>query len=338
MLSIACDLAKLLVIRRDKAGELDFDLPEPKIVVDEEGKVVEIAKKPRGLADRLIEQFMVVTNEVVASRFSKMNAPFVYRVHEDPTPERIFAFKKFASGFGLVLHDSNGATPKEFQRLLKQSKEETYFKALSKIMLRSMQKARYAPENLGHFGLALKNYCHFTSPIRRYPDLFIHRVISKIITGDVTAAKLNAMYEKADEASLQSSVTERNADEAERTVDDQKKAEYMADKIGEEYDGIISGVSESGVFVELDNTVEGFIYKEYLPQDHYTFDEQRFLLAGRGNIFRIGDPLRVKLVKVDVITRHIDFVLVDNNIVNNAKSAKSNVKKSEIAAKITKKS
>lgn len=313
MLSVACELAKLLIIRRDKSGELDFDLPEAKIIVDDDGKVIEISKKPRGLADRLIEQFMVVTNEVVAGHFSKMDAPFVYRVHEDPTLERVRSFKNFASGFGLVLHDSNGATPKEFQRLLKQAKGETYFQALSKIMLRSMQKARYAPENLGHFGLALKDYCHFTSPIRRYPDLFIHRVISKIITGDVSEGKLSAMYEKADEASLQSSVTERNADEAERTVDDQKKAEYMADKIGEEYDGIISGVSESGVFVELDNTVEGFIYKEYLPKDNYVFDENRFLLAGHGHYFRIGDKIRVKLVKVDVITRHIDFIMVEDS-------------------------
>ena len=336
MLSIACELAKLLIIRRDKAGELDFDLPEPKIVVDNDGRVIEIAKKPRGLADRLIEQFMMVTNEVIASHFSKMNAPFVYRVHEDPTIERVRAFKNFASGFGLVLHDSNGATPKEFQRLLKQAKGETYFKALSKIMLRSMQKARYAPENLGHFGLALKDYCHFTSPIRRYPDLFIHRVISKIITGDVTGGKLNSMYTQAEEASLQSSVTERNADEAERTVDDQKKAEYMSDKIGEVYDGIISGVSESGIFVELDNTVEGFIYKEYLPQDHYTYDERRFLLAGHGNIFRIGDELKVKLVKVDVITRHIDFVLVEN-IQNNANSSKKVDKKAQNPGKFIKK-
>ena len=325
MLSVATELAKLLIIRRDKSGELDFDLPEPKIVVNEEGKVVAIEKKPRGLADRLIEQFMVVTNEVVASRFSKMNAPFVYRVHEDPTLERVHSFKSFASGFGLVLHDSNGATPKEFQRLLKQAKGETYFKALSKIMLRSMQKARYAPENLGHFGLALKDYCHFTSPIRRYPDLFIHRVISKIITGDMTEGKLSSMYTKAEEASLQSSVTERNADEAERTVDDQKKAEYMSDKIGEEYDAIISGVSESGIFVELDNTVEGFIYKEYLPRDNYVYDERRFLLAGHGNIFRIGDPIHVKLVKVDVITRHIDFVMVENAN-NNANLNKNAVK------------
>ena len=311
MLSIACELAKLLIIRRDKAGELDFDLPEPKIVVDGEGRVIEISKKPRGLADRLIEQFMVITNEVVAAHFSKMNAPFVYRIHEEPTMERVRAFKNFASGFGLVLHDSNGATPKEFQRLLKQAKGETYFSALSKIMLRSMQKAKYAPENLGHFGLALTNYCHFTSPIRRYPDLFIHRVISKFLAGNITNSKLQEMYDKADEASLQSSVTERNADEAERTVDDQKKAEFMVDKIGEEYDAVVSGVNEGGIFVELDNTVEGYIYREYLPNDYYVYEESKFMLAGRNHIFRIGDKLRVKLAKVDVITRHIDFILVE---------------------------
>jgi len=311
MLSVAVELAKLLIIRRDKAGELDFDLPEPKIVVDNEGKVIEIAKKPRGLADRLIEQFMVVTNEVVASQFSKMGVPFVYRVHEEPTFERIRAFKSFASGLGLVLHDSNGATPKEFQRLLKSAKGQSYFTAVSKIMLRSMQKAKYAPENLGHFGLALSNYCHFTSPIRRYPDLFIHRVISYILEGKLGNSSISLLSTKADEASLQSSITERNADEAERTVDEQKKAEYMADKIGEVYDGVVSGVNEAGVFVELDNTVEGFIYKEYLPQDTYYYDEAKFMLAGRKNIYRIGDKLKVKLAQVDVITRHIDFVLAD---------------------------
>ena len=315
MLSVAVELAKLLLIRRDKAGELDFDLPEPKIVVDGEGKVVEIVKKPRGLADRLIEQFMVVTNEVVASHFSKMGVPFVYRIHEEPTLERVRSFKSFASGLGLVLHDSNGATPKEFQRLLKSAKNEPYFTAVSKIMLRSMQKAKYSPENLGHFGLALKDYCHFTSPIRRYPDLFIHRVISYILGGKMGASSINILASKADEASLQSSVTERNADEAERTVDDQKKAEFMADKIGEEYDAIVSGVNEAGLFVELDNTVEGFVYKEYLPRDIYVYDEAKFLLAGKRQVFRIGDAIRVKLAKVDVITRHIDFVLagVDAN-------------------------
>ncbi|MBQ9790140.1 MAG: ribonuclease R [Clostridia bacterium] len=325
MLSSAVELAKLLLIRRDKAGELDFDLPEPKIVVDSEGKVVEIVKKPRGLADRLIEQFMVVTNEVVASHFSKMDVPFVYRVHEEPTMERIRSFKSFASGLGLVLHDSNGATPKEFQRILKSAKNQPYFTAVSKIMLRSMQKAKYAPENLGHFGLALKDYCHFTSPIRRYPDLFIHRMISYILEGKLGNSSINILASKADEASLQSSVTERNADEAERTVDDQKKAEFMADKIGEEYDGIVSGVNEAGLFVELENTVEGFIYKEYLPKDIYTYDESKFLLAGRRQIFRIGDAIRVKLAKVDVITRHIDFVLAEN-AQNSAKSGKNTVK------------
>ena len=336
MLSVAVELAEKLIVRRDKAGELDFDLPEPKIIVDTEGKVIEISKKPRGLADRLIEQFMVVTNEVVAAHFSKMNVPFVYRVHEEPTIERIRAFKNFAGGFGLVLHDSNGATPKEFQRLLKSAKGETYFTALSKIMLRSMQKAKYAPENLGHFGLALKNYCHFTSPIRRYPDLFIHRVISTILEGRLTSTKLSMLQAKADEASLQSSVTERNADEAERTVDEQKKAEFMADKIGEEYDGIVSGASEAGIFVELENTVEGFIYKEYLPQDVYFYDETKFMLAGRRNIYRIGDKIRVKLAKVDVITRHIDFIPSDN-VQNTANSGLEKQKSSQKAAKNIKK-
>lgn len=307
MLQAGAELATLLISRRDKAGQLDFDLPETQIVVDENYNTVDIVKKPRELADRLIEQFMVLTNEVVAKHFSSLNMPFVYRVHEDPTPEKIANFMGFVSGFGLKLNKS--ARPSDFQKLLISSKGQPYFTALSKVMLRSMQKARYAAENLGHFGLALKDYCHFTSPIRRLPDLVIHRIISYIITGELTDKKLNMLEEYVEEASLQASTTERLADEAERTVDDQKKAEFMVDKIGNVYEGTVSGASDNGVFVELSNTVEGMVKLESLPKDRYNYDDKRFTLVGKKHTYRLGDRMVVKVDSVDIISRHINFVL-----------------------------
>ena len=308
MLEKMAELAKILLKRRDDAGQLDFDLPEAQINVDSYGKITEIIKKPRNLSDRLIEQFMVITNEVIARHCSKINLPFVYRVHEDPTPERVSSFKAFIASFGLKLLAGNeGYKPMVFQKLLNQIKDTEFSKPISKIMLRSMQKARYAPENLGHFGLALKDYCHFTSPIRRYPDLVIHRIIKYMLRGELTANKLKVLEEFVVEASEQASITERNADEAERAVDDLKKAEYMLDKIGEVYEGNISGVTDGGVFVELDNTIEGYIYKENLPEDRYIFDETRYMLVGKRNRYMLGDRIAVRVANVDVNTRHIDF-------------------------------
>lgn len=311
MLDKMAELAKILLKRRNDAGQLDFDLPEAQINVDAEGKITEIIKKPRNLSDRLIEQFMVVTNEVIARHCSQSNMPFVYRVHEDPTPERVSAFKVFISSFGLKLIAGNeGYKPMVFQKLLEQIKDTEFSKPISKIMLRSMQKARYAPENLGHFGLALKDYCHFTSPIRRYPDLVIHRIIKYVLRNELTANKLKVLENFVVEASEQASITERNADEAERAVDDLKKAEYMVDKIGEVFEGNISGVTEGGLFVELDNIIEGYIYKESLPEDRYIFDEARYILVGKRNRFMLGERVSVKVASVDVNTRHIDFELV----------------------------
>ncbi len=309
MLEKMAELAKILLKRRDDAGQLDFDLPEAQINIDEEGKITEIIKKPRNLSDRLIEQFMVITNEVVARHFSKLGVPFVYRVHEDPTPERVKAFKQFISSFALKLETGNeGYEPKVFQKLLLQIKGTEYSIPISKVMLRSMQKARYAPENLGHFGLALKDYCHFTSPIRRYPDLFIHRVIKYSLHNELGAEKLRVLESLAEEASEQSSITERNADEAERAVDDLKKCEYMSSRIGQTFEGNISSVTDSGIFVELENTIEGFIYKEYLPDDRYIFDEKRYMLLGKRNRYALGDKISVKVSEVDITQRHINFV------------------------------
>ena len=177
-----------------------------------------------------------------------------------------------------------------------------------------MQKARYDSENLGHFGLALKDYCHFTSPIRRYPDLVIHRILKYMLKNQLSPNKLKVLESFVVEASEQSSLTERNADEAERAVDDLKKAEYMADKIGEIYEGKVSSVVEGGVFVELENTIEGYVYKEYLPQDHYIFDQIRYSLVGKRNKFTLGDKVKVRVASVDIATRHIDFELVPDNM------------------------
>ena len=310
MLKQMSKLAILLLERRNRAGQLDFDLPEAQIDIDEEGRITSITQKPRNLSDRLIEQFMVITNEVVARHFDNLKLPFVFRVHEEPTPERVKSFREFVSSFGLRLHGgTDGSNPKDFQNLLNEIKDTSYSQPISKVMLRSMQKARYDSENLGHFGLALRDYCHFTSPIRRYPDLTIHRIIKLYLRNKLTMDKLNLLGEFVKEAAEQSSLTERNAELAEREVDDLKKAEFMRDKIGETFEGNISGVTDAGVFVQLDNTIEGFIYKENLPEDHYIFDQTRYMLIGRRNRFALGERLKVRVAAADINTRHIDFEL-----------------------------
>ncbi len=315
MLEKMAELAKILLKRRDDAGQLDFDLPEAQINVDDEGKITEILKKPRDLSDRLIEQFMVVTNEVVARHARQMEIPFVYRVHEEPTFERVKAFKAFVSSFGLKLETGNqGSEPKDFQKLLLEIKGTPQSEPISKIMLRSMQKARYDSQALGHFGLALKDYCHFTSPIRRYPDLVIHRILKHMLHGDLSPNRLKVLESFVNEASEQSSITERVADEAERAVDDLKKAEYMSERIGEVFEGKISSVLESGIFVELENTIEGFVYVENFPDDHYIFDQTRYMLVGKRNRFSLGEKVTIKVDSVDMNTRHIDFVLTTGKI------------------------
>ena len=310
MLFLMADLAKILIARRNNAGQLDFDIPEPEIILNDDGTVADIHRKPRDLSDRIIEQFMVLTNEVVARHFDQMKVPFVYRVHEIPTVEKTNKFKAFAGTLGLKFGASGKEpSPKDFQILLKESEGKDYSTALSKVMLRSMQKARYEIQNLGHFGLALRNYCHFTSPIRRYPDLSIHRIISEIIEGKTTQKRLKELEEFVEISAEHSSTTERQAEEAERTVDDQKATEWMQTKIGEVFDGIISGVSPNGFFVELDNTVEGFVDIRRLPQGHYEYNEDRYSILGLGKVYKIGDRIRVRVVSTDIVLRHVNFEL-----------------------------
>ncbi len=312
MLSLMAELAKILITKRNNAGQLDFDIAEPQIVLNDDGTVADIHRKPRELSDRIIEQFMVLTNEVVARHFSEMNAPFVYRVHETPTTEKLQKFRAFAGSLGLRFSTSGKtASPKDFQTILRQSEGQDYSSALSKVMLRSMQKARYEVENLGHFGLALENYCHFTSPIRRYPDLIIHRIISEIVEGKMTDKKLREYENFVISAAEQSSTTERNAEEAERAVDDQKATEWMQTKIGEEFEGAVSGIIPNGFFVELDNTVEGFVSINALPKAKYEYNEAQYALVGGGKIYKMGDRIKIRVLSTDIIERHINFELAD---------------------------
>jgi len=312
MLHQMVELSKILIKRRENAGELDFDIPEAEIVLNDDGTVKDIHRKPREDSERLIEQFMVLTNEVVARHFDNMDTPFVYRVHEIPVATKMKNFRDFAGSLGLTFKTAGKEpSPKDFQKLLVEGRGKDYSSALSKVMLRSMQKARYETENLGHFGLALKDYCHFTSPIRRYPDLSIHRIISDVLSGEMTDKKVKFYEDFVAESAERSSTTERTAEEAERAVDNQKKAEYMQSKIGECYEGTVSGVTENGVYVELENTVEGFISIQRLPVGRYEYSESKYMLQGVGRTFRIGDKINIRVVEVDIVTRHIDFELED---------------------------
>ncbi len=285
------------------------------------------------MADRLIEQFMVLANEVVARHFNQLKIPFVYRVHEAPPYDRVKKFRSFANLFGLKLTTADrDPTPKDFQVLLKETKDQDYSTALSKVMLRSMQKARYETQNLGHFGLALRDYCHFTSPIRRYPDLSIHRIISSVIDGSLTEKKIKDFEAFVQESAERSSTMERQAEEAERAVDAQKATEFMQTKIGEVYDGIISGVTESGIYVELENTVEGFINISRLPKGHYEYDEEKYMLRGVGKTYRIGEKISIRVFSTDIALRRIAFELADyhkteDNLENQSQTQKNNNKK-----------
>lgn len=302
------ELAEILIKRRKSAGEIDFDIPEPLIRLSEDGSVLDITRKPREMSDRIIEQFMVLTNEVVAKHFSSLKIPFVYRVHEEPSQKKVSDFAKFAGSLGLSFGGGNKTpTPMDYRLLLEKNRGKDYYNALSKVMLRSMQKARYETRNLGHFGLALGDYCHFTSPIRRYPDLIIHRIISEYISGELTEQRKNELEKFTQIAAMRSSETERNAEEAERTVDKQKEVEFMSGKVGEVFSGIISGVTENNIYVELENTIEGQINISKLTPGKYELNGEMYVLRGAGESYRIGDKILVRVAGVNIYARRIDF-------------------------------
>lgn len=293
--------------RRKAAGSIDLDVKEAHIYVNEQGEIV-IPDYERSVSHRIIEQFMVSANESVADFAFKRKAPFLYRVHEQPSPEKASTFFSFLRDLGITpLGNVQDLQPSDFQKILKEVEDKPYSPVVNRVMLRSMQKARYCEDNLGHFGLASQCYCHFTSPIRRYPDLFVHRVLKKLLAGDDAGAK-KTYGPIAHEAGIDTSECERRADMAERDVDDLYKVVYMQDKIGEEFDAVISGVTNFAVFAELPNTIEGIMRIETLPQDSYAFIEEKFLLKGIKHSFKIGDPIRIKVAGCDYGNMRVEFV------------------------------
>lgn len=295
-----------------RRGTIELDIDEPHIQLNDEGVPVSIQARERGDSHRMIEEFMLCANETVAKYVYDKKLPFMYRVHEQPDPEKMTEFGRFANNLGYQLMGSpETIEPKKLQELLDAAKGHKDEDVLHRIMLRTLQKARYAPENHGHYGLASEFYCHFTSPIRRYPDLVVHRVLKAIIYDDVKyIRKLGKNVSKLAE---HCSSREREAMEAERKVDDLKMTEYMTHHIGEIFDGIISGVKEFGFFVELDNTIEGLVHITDLQDDYYVFHEHGYMLSGErtGREFRLGDAVRVQCTKADIASCNIDFSLAE---------------------------
>jgi len=306
------ELMLILNKKRRLRGSIDFEFEETKIILDEKGRPIEIKPYERGISERIIEEFMLVCNETVAEHMYWKEIPFIYRVHEDPDAEKLQAFNEFIFNFGYHLKGIAEIHPKALQQLTDQIKGTKEERIINTLMLRSLKKARYTSESMGHFGLAAKYYCHFTSPIRRYPDLMIHRIIKEDIHGKLTEKRLKHLHSIIESIAEQSSIRERAADEAEREVEDLKKAEYMKDRIGEEYDGIISSVTSFGMFVELENTIEGLVHMSNMEDDYYQFDETHHMLIGerRRRTFRIGDSVRIKVLNADIANRTIDFSLV----------------------------
>lgn len=307
-------LAEILRNKRMSRGAIDFDFKESKVLVDEEGKPTDVVVRERSVAEKLIEEFMLAANETVAEHFHWMEVPFIYRIHEDPKEDKLRRFFEFITNFGYIVKGTaNDVHPKALQEIIEEVQGKPEEMVVSTVMLRSMQQAKYYPESLGHFGLSTEFYTHFTSPIRRYPDTIVHRLIrTYLIEGkldETTRGKWNA---RLLEIAEHSSKMERRSVDAERETDELKKAEYMEDKIGEEYDGIISSVTNFGMFVELPNTIEGLVHVSYMTDDYYRFDERHFAMIGErtGNVFRIGDEITVRVVKVNKDERSIDFEIV----------------------------
>ena len=306
------ELALILKNKRMEQGYLNLDIPESKIDLDIDGKVINVSKYETSFSHEIIEQFMLTANETIAEKFFWLDAPFIYRVHEDPDIEKIQELNKFLFNFGLKIKaNKDNIYPKEFSKILEEIKGKEEEKVVSNLVLRTLKVARYEAENKGHFGIASKYYCHFTSPIRRYPDLFIHRIISKYLDENYNVPEywIEEHIKKAEEGAEQSSEREKVATKVERESEDLKKAEYMEKKIGEEYEGIVSSVTSFGIFVELENTVEGLIRFEDLGDEYFIYDETRKRLIGeRSNTtYKIGDKVKIRVKSASKLLRQIDF-------------------------------
>lgn len=311
-LNLMRGLASQLAELRAKRGAIEFNIPEVQVYLNDLGDVLNLKKRENNESHKMIESFMIVANETIATHFLSKNVPFVYRIHEKPDAEKIERLVRYLNSFGIN-HKINPeeVEPKDIQSLLNSIEGEKAEYVINKIALRCMKKAKYSPECIGHYGIASPKYCHFTSPIRRYPDLTIHRIIKEYLHGEINDREKLILKEFVNYASLQSSETERNAESVERDVDDLYRVFYMTHHLGEEFDGIISSVTNFGIFVELDNTVEGMIKIDNLPNDQYEYFEDRFCLKGYNNKFAIGDKLRVRSVRADILSKEIDFELVN---------------------------
>ncbi len=311
-------LASILNKHRMKRGSINFDFPEAQIKVNELGEPQDIIKTERRISHKMIEEFMLIANETIAELAFWAELPFVYRVHEPPSIEKTEDFNRFLNNFGYGLKgrfdDDNPIHPKAFQQVLDKISGTDEESMISTYMLRSLMKAQYKPENLGHFGLAAKYYCHFTSPIRRYPDLFIHRVLKEYIDSKDTAPFISLCNDAAEN----SSKTEREAELCERDTDDLMKAAFMSQRIGEEYEACVSSVTNFGFFVQLENTIEGLIRVDTMTDDYYEYNEQTRTISGKrkGKSYKIGDRLNVIVIKCDLLTRQIDFIRSEDSGLN----------------------
>ena len=319
------ELCNILNKKRTRRGAIDFEFDEAKIILNELGKPVEIKPYEREIANRVIEEFMLAANETIAEHMFREHLPFVYRIHENPDEEKLLKFKEFIYNLGYTVKWTGDIEPRDLQGTLEEFKGKKEEIVVSTLLLRSMMQARYSPENVGHFGLAAQYYCHFTSPIRRYPDLQIHRIIKEYLNGKLDKTRIVKLTNLVDYAAKQSSETERVAQEAEREVDDLKMAEYMQDRIGEEFEGIISSVTSFGLFVELPNTIEGLVHITGLDDDYYVYDEAHLCLIGERTKkkYRLGENVKVSCSRVDIPNREIFFDIIEDE------SAKQEIKPSK---------
>ena len=309
------ELAKILKQRRINNGYLDLNIPESKIELDIDGKVTNVFKYETTFANEIIEQFMLTANETIAEKFYWLNSPFIYRVHEEPDIDKVKELNKFLFNIGLKIKITNEHVyPKEFAKILEEIKGKPEEKVISMLVLRTLKVARYEAENMGHFGIASKYYCHFTSPIRRYPDLFIHRVISKYLDANYNLENktLEKLEVEAKKRAKISSDREKVATTVEREAQDLKKAEFMEGKIGEEYLGVISSITSFGMYVELENTIEGLIRIHDLGDEYFIYNEERKMLIGErtNKVYKIGDKVKIRVKKASKLLRKIDFEIV----------------------------
>ena len=310
------ELSDILREVRHERGSVDFDFPESKIVLNEDGKAIDVIPAKRNAATKIIEDFMLLANETVAENFYWQETPFVYRTHDNPDGEKVQKLRTFLENFGIVLKlKKEEIHPKEIQKLLTKVEGTPEEALISRLTLRSMKQARYTTENSGHFGLSTKYYCHFTSPIRRYPDLQIHRIIKETLRGKLNAKRIRHYESILPKVSEQASKMERRADEVEREVEKLKKAEYMERHIGQQYRGVISGVTGWGIYVELPNTIEGMVHVSKLPGDYYNYNEMSYSMIGErtGRMWKLGQPVQVIVTGVDKILKNIDFEIIEED-------------------------